>query len=224
MLLGNVMINTIPAKKIGMTSVYDGSGTTVPVTLVQPIDCVVTEIKRPEKHGYAAVQVAYGETIAKRINKPHQGVLDKAGIKEPMRKFFEVRLQPEELDQYTPGQRLVPKDFLKNWGHVTIIGTAKGKGFAGAMKRWGFAGQMSSHGDPDNRRPQSAGATDAARVFKGKKGPGRMGNWQTTIKGATVFDFDSDLNVLALTGSVPGPNGAVVFVNLVAERALEAEE
>ena len=212
------MIKKIPARKIGMTSVFDGSGTTVPVTLVQPFDCIVTEIKRPEKHGYSALQIAYMDTRAKKINKPHKGVLDKAGVDTPLKYFYEVRLEESELGNFELGQKICPAEFLTDWDQVRITATSKGKGFAGAMKRWGFAGQCSSHGDPDNRRPQSAGATDAARVFKGKKAPGRMGNRQITVKGSTVFDFDKKLNLLALTGSVPGPNGGLLFVGLTAER------
>jgi large subunit ribosomal protein L3 len=197
-----------------MSSAFDGAGTTVPVTLLMPMDCFVTEIKRPAKHGYSALQIAYSETRDKKVNKPHRGVLKKAGVEQALRYFYEIRLDEADLEGFELGQRIHPGDFLKTWDQVHVTGTAKGKGFAGAVKRWGFRGQQRTHGDPDNRRPMSANATDPARVFKGKKGPGRMGNWQVTLRGSTVFDFDSNLNLLALTGSVPGPNGGIVFVDV----------
>lgn len=213
------MIKSIPARKIGMTSAFDGAGTTVPITICRPLECIITEIKRPEKHGYAAVQVAYHKSNKKHINKPHQGVLDKAGAKKPFRYFYEIRVDPAELDDYEIGKPLYPMEFVPNWDQITITGTSKGKGFAGAMKRWGFAGQMRTHGDPDNRRPMSNNATDPARVFKGSKRPGRLGNNRVTIKGSTIFDCDQDLRLLAVSGSVPGPNGSIIFLNMVTERA-----
>jgi len=200
-----------------MTSSFDEAGTTVPVTLVQPYAAVVTEIKRPETHGYAAVQVAYSETLPKRVRRPQRGVLNRAGVQGAYKSFYEVRVAPEELSDFTLGQMLDPADFLGSWDQVKVTGTSKGKGFAGAVKRWGFAGQCRTHGDTGNRRPQSNNATDPARVFKGSRRPGRMGNARVTLRGVTVFEYDSGLNVLVLSGSVPGPNGSLVFVNLVSE-------
>jgi large subunit ribosomal protein L3 len=218
------MIKRIPAKKIGMTSAFDGAGTTVPVTLVQPLPVVVTEIKRPEKHGYAAVQVAYGETSSKRVNKPLRGVLAKAGVKGARRHFYESRVAPEDLEQLTLGQEIEPAELVERWGWVKVTARTKGKGFAGAVKRWGFKGQCRTHGDPDNRRPMSNNATDPARVFKGSRRPGRMGGRQVTISHVTVFDYDRELNLLALTGSVPGPPGATVFVSVTGEREPREKE
>ncbi|MCH7472937.1 50S ribosomal protein L3 [bacterium] len=218
------MLKKIPAKKIGMTSAFDGAGTTLPVTLVQPMKVVVTEIRRPEKHGYAAVQLAYEETLPKRINKPHKGVLNKAGVKESYRRFFEARVSPDELEQFTLGQEISPDEMLATWNEVTVSGVSKGKGFAGAVKRWGFKGQCRSHGDPDNRRPMSNNATDPARVFKGSRRPGRMGNKRVSVKGLGVFEYDPALNLLVLDGSVPGPNGGTVFVTMVGEREAPVQE
>ena len=149
------MIKKIPVKKIGMTSAFDGSGTTLPVTLMQPLPVVVTQIKRQETDGYSAVQVAFRETLEKRINKPTKGVLDKAGTDKILSKFYEIRCSPEELEGIEVGKEYNPADFVARWDQVTVTGTSKGKGFAGAMKRHGFAGQQRTHGDPDNRRPQS---------------------------------------------------------------------
>jgi large subunit ribosomal protein L3 len=218
------MINRLPAKKIGMTSAFDGAGTTLPVTLLQPFQVVVTEIKRQETHGYSAIQLAFDETIEKRLNKPHRGILQKAGIDQPLRRLYESRVEAKELEGITLGQEINPVDVVGSWGHVKITSTSKGKGFAGAVKRWGFAGQCRTHGDPDNRRPMSNNSTDPARVFKGSKRPGRMGNKKVAVKGVTVFEYDVELNVIAVTGSVPGPAGATVFLTLESERNQVAEE
>ncbi len=221
------MIEKLPAKKIGMTSAFDGAGTTVPITLVQPFPVVVTAIKRPETHGYCAVQLGYSQVSPKRLNKPQRGQLDKAGIEDSVRYLYESPVAEEALADIEIGQHLMPSEVVADWGYVKITGISKGKGFAGAMKRWGFKGQCRTHGDPDNRRPMSNNATDPARVFKGSKRPGRMGNHTTTIKGVTVFEYDSDLNLIALTGSVPGHNGSTVFLQLQSTRpvpAVEAEE
>lgn len=215
------MIKSIPAVKVGMTSSFDEAGTTVPVTIVRPYTCVVTEIKRPERHGYAAVQVAYRETLPKRVTMPLKGILNKAGSKVTYSKFYEVHVTPEDLENFTLGQVIDPADFLGTWDQVSVTGTSKGKGFAGVVKRWGFSGQTRTHGDPDNRRPQSNNATDPARVFPGARRPGRMGNKRVTEKGVTVFEYDTQLNILVLSGSIPGPNGGLVFVNLVTEAASE---
>lgn len=218
------MIQKLPAKKIGMTSAFDGAGTTVPVTLVQPFTVFVTAVKRPETHGYSAVQLGFEQTSPKRLNKPHQGLLAKAGVQVPLRYLYESPVDPADLAQIEVGQEIDPADLVAGWGQVKVTGQSKGKGFAGAMKRWGFKGQCRTHGDPDNRRPMSNNATDPARVFKGSKRPGRMGNRKTAIKGVTIFEFDKELNVIALTGSVPGHNGSVVFLQLQAARPVNVKE
>lgn len=217
------MINRMPAKKIGMTSAFDGAGTTLPVTLLQPFSVVVTEIKREATHGYSAVQLAYEETLPKRLNKPHKGVLAKAGVDKPLRRLYESRVEAVQLEGLELGQELQPLDVIANWAYVKITGTSKGKGFAGVVKRYGFAGQCRTHGDPDNRRPMSNNATDPARVFKGSRRPGRMGNKTVAVKGVTVFEYDAELNLIAVTGSVPGPNGSTVYLTLEGERSPEEE-
>lgn len=213
------MIKKLPARKVGMTSAFDGAGTTVPVTLVQPFDVTVTEIKRLESHGYSSIQVAYQETLAKRLTKPHKGVLAKAGIEKNLRKFYESRVAADELEDLTVGQVITAAELLPTWGVVKVTATSKGKGFAGVMKRWGFKGQCRTHGDPDNRRPMSNNATDPARVFKGSRRPGRMGGKQISVKGVSVFEYDSELNILVLAGSIPGPNGATVYLTMAGEKA-----
>jgi large subunit ribosomal protein L3 len=215
------MIKKVPVKKIGMTSAFDGSGTTIPATIVQPLPVHVTAIKRAETHGYSAVQLAYSDTLAKRINKPHKGILAKAGIDKPLKKLYESRVEASELEGLEPGQEIDLAGLIGNWRLVKATGTSKGKGFAGVMKRWGFAGQQRTHGDPDERRPMANNSTDPARVFKGSRRPGRMGNKTKTIKRVSVFDYDKENNLLVLSGSLPGPNGGMLFLSLVAEREVE---
>ncbi len=209
------MINKIPAKKIGMTTMFDEQGFSVPVTLVQPFTLVVTELKRPEKHGYSAVQLSFKETLRKRINKPRQGVLSKAGTDKILAKSYESR--QDEIAALTLGQEIAPADVIGDWGKIKVTGTSKGKGFAGAVKRWGFRGQQRTHGDPDNRRPMSNNATDPARVFKGSRRPGRMGAKQISTRGLKLQGYNPELNLIAIKGAVPGPVGGTVFLTLMSK-------
>jgi|GEM_PF-38760 len=216
------MLNIVKGIKLGMTSVFDGTGTTMPVTLIRPYRMVVSALKTPERDGYAAVQLAYGETTAKHVSRPVKGILSRAGVKGHFRKFFEAKVLPEDLGEYTLGQEIDPAEFLDYWGEVDVWGTSKGKGFAGGVKRWGFAGQERTHGDPDNRRPQSGGATAPARVFKGSHRPGHMGARRATVCALSCFEYHHSVNVLVVQGSVPGPNGGEVTVK--ARRLLSDEE
>ncbi len=208
------MLTIIKGVKVGMTSVFDGTGTTLPVTLIRPLKMVVTQKKTREKDGYTALQLAYDETTAKHVNNPSKGVLKKAGVKGYYRRFFEAKVDETLVDSYELGQVIDPADFLDHWGEVDVWGFSKGKGFAGAMKRHGFKGQERTHGEPDERRPMSSGATDPARVFPGTKKPGHMGARRTTVYDISCFEFNSELNLLAVQGSVPGANGSVVTLKL----------
>lgn len=209
------MINKIPAKKIGMTTMFDEQGFTVPVTLVQPFALVVTEIKSKARNGYNAVQLGFGETLRKRINKPRAGVLAKAGTDKVLAKSYESR--QDEIDGLTLGQEINPAEVIADWGMLKVTGTSKGKGFAGAVKRWGFRGQQRTHGDPDNRRPMSNNATDPARVFKGSRRPGRMGAKQISTRGLKLQSYNPALNLIAIKGAVPGPNGGTVYLTLMSK-------
>ncbi len=208
------MIEVIKAKKIGMTNVFEGAGTTVPVTLVRPYKMVVTQIKTREKDGYNAIQLAYCETTEKHVNKPILGILKKAGVNKYYRKFYEVKVKEEDIPKFKLGQLIDPSEFLIYWAEVDVTGISKGRGFAGVMKRHGFHGQSRTHGDPDERRPQSSGATDPARVFPGTKKPGHMGNSRVTVKAMSCYEYNKELDVLVLQGSVPGPNGGEVTLKL----------
>jgi large subunit ribosomal protein L3 len=211
------MIPTIKGEKLGMTSVFDGAGTTLAVTLVRPYPAVVTQIKTPERDGYSALQLAYGETAPKHVNRPVRGIFDRAGVGKSYARFYEIRLPEGELNEFKLGQEITPAEFLLGWAEIDVGGNSKGKGFAGGVKRWGFRGQCRSHGDPDNRRPQSSGATDPARVFKGARRPGQMGNAKITVKHCVVFEYYRALNVLVIQGSVPGPTGAELTLTVTRE-------
>jgi len=211
------MIPTIKGEKLGMTSVFDGAGTTLAVTLVRPYPAVVTQIKTPERDGYSALQLAYGETSPKHVNRPARGIFSRAGVGESYARFYEVRVPEEKLNDFKLGQKIAPAEFLLGWAEVSVGGISKGKGFAGGVKRWGFRGQCRSHGDPDNRRPQSSGGTDPARVFKGARRPGQMGNALAAVKSCTVFEYYRALNVLVIQGSVPGPTGAELTITVTKE-------
>ena len=211
------MIPTIKGEKLGMTSVFDGAGTTLAVTLVRPYPAVVTQIKTPERDGYAALQLAYGETSPKHVNRPTRGIFGRAGIRKSYARIYEVRVSEGKLNEFKLGQEITPAEFLLGWAKVDVSGISKGKGFAGGVKRWGFRGQCRSHGDPDNRRPQSSGGTDPARVFKGAHRPGQMGNEKTSVKSCTVFEYYRTLDVLVIQGSVPGPTGAELTLTVTRE-------
>ncbi len=197
-----------------MTSVYDGTGTTFPVTLIRPFKMVVTQIKYKERDGYNAIQLAYQETTEKHINKPKAGILRKAGVKGCYRRFFEAKVPEEDLSNYHLGQVIDPSEFLDYWGEVDVWAISKGKGFAGAMKRHGFKGEERTHGEPDERRPMSSGATDPARVFPGTRKPGHMGAVRVSISDLSCFEYNSELNLLAIQGSIPGPAGGIVTLKL----------
>jgi len=208
------MLGIIKAEKVGMTTFFDEAGEAVPITLVRPLKMVVTQIKTPEKDGKCSIQLAYKETTEKHVNKPKLGILKKAGVKGYYRKFFEARIKPEEIGEYKLGQVIDPSEFLDYWAEVDVWGISKGRGFAGVMKRHGFKGQERTHGEPDERRPMSSGATDAARVFPGTKKPGHMGARRVTVFDLSCVEYNAELNILAIQGSIPGPNGGEVTLKL----------
>ncbi len=217
------MIPTIKGVKLGMTAVFDATGTTTAVTLVRPYRAVVTQVKTPARDGYSAVQLAYHDAAPKHINKPLRGVLDHAGTKDNFTKLYEVRVPASELPKYQPGDEMNPADFLIAWAEVDVVGMSKGKGFAGAVKRYHFRGQCRTHGDPDNRRPQSNGGTDAARVFKGSRRPGHMGYERIKLQACSIYEYFRKLNVIVIQGSVPGSIGAEITLTLRKEFSPEEQ-
>ncbi|HUV05436.1 MAG TPA: 50S ribosomal protein L3 [Armatimonadota bacterium] len=203
------MIKSILGRKIGMTQVFAEGGVVVPVTVVEAGPVVVTQVRSNEKEGYNAVQVGFGEVSPNRVNKPRAGHFAKTGV-APKRYLREFRV--DEIGDLQVGQE-IKVDIFEPGDRVSVTGVSKGKGFAGAMKRWHFHGGPKSHGSMVHRKPQSGGATDAARTFKGSKRPGRMGGETVTTRGLRIVSVDPEKNLLLVKGAVPGASGGVVIVS-----------
>jgi len=211
-------IKGVLGKKLGMTQVFDANNKMVPVTVVEAGPCVVTQIRTPEKDGYSAVQIAFGAIDPKKITKPLAGHFAKAGV-TPRRSIAELRTL--DTSSYTVGQELGATVFAAG-ELVDATGTSTGKGTAGVMKRHGFHGLGSSHGvDRKHRMPGSIGACSTpGRVFKGMKMSGVMGGVRVTTQNLVVHAVDADRNLLLIKGSVPGPDGQLVFIRSAAKHAL----
>ncbi|MFD1714714.1 50S ribosomal protein L3 [Amnibacterium flavum] len=196
--------------KLGMTQVWDATGKLVPVTAIHITPNVVTQIRTPEKDGYAAIQIASGAIDPRKVNKPATGHFDKAGV-TPRRHLTEVRTA--DAANYELGQEITV-EALPVGTRIDVVGTSKGKGFAGVMKRHNFKGVSASHGAHRNhRKPGSIGASSTpSRVFKGMRMAGRMGGDRTTILNLTVVAVDVEKGLLLVSGAVPGARGRNVFV------------
>ena len=198
----------ILATKLGMTQVFQEDGSVARVTVLQAGPCPVTAIRTPERDGYEAVQLAFGQTKEKHLTRPELGHLKKADA-PPMRRLTEFR---DELGELKLADS-VTVDVFEVGGRVKISGTSKGKGFQGTIKRHNFVSGPKSHGSHNVRAPGSIGASATpSRVFKGIRGPGQMGNRRVTQKGLEVIAVDQKENLLMVRGSVPGPTGGVVEV------------
>jgi len=203
------MIKSILGRKIGMTQVFAEGGVVVPVTVVEAGPVVITQVRSGEKEGYNAVQVGFGEVSPRRVNKPVAGHFAKAGV-SPKRYLREFRV--DEIGDLQVGQE-IRADIFQPGDKVSVTGVSKGKGFAGAVKRWHFHGGPKSHGSMVHRKPQSGGATDAARTFKGVRRPGRMGGETVTTRGLQIVRVDLEKNLLLVKGAVPGANGGLIIVS-----------
>jgi large subunit ribosomal protein L3 len=197
-------------RKLGMTQVFDPEdGHLERVTVIEAGPCYVTGIRRAERDGYDAIQVGFGETTQKRLNKPKLGHLKKAGVGN-LRHLREFRGDPGELEV---GTEVKVDAVFERGQRVKVSGVSKGKGFAGTIKRHNFHRGPVSHGSHNVRAPGSIGASaDPARVFKGIRGPGQMGNVRVTQRGLEVVDVRPDENLLLVRGSVPGAKGSVVEI------------
>ena len=197
-------------KKLGMTQVWDANNKLIPVTVIEITPNVVTQVRTPEVDGYDAVQIAYGQIDPRKANKPATGHFDKAGV-TPRRHLTEVRTS--DASEYKLGQELTV-DTFEAGQKVDVVGTSKGKGFAGVMKRHNFHGVGASHGAHRNhRKPGSIGASSTpSRVFKGMKMAGRMGGDRVTVQGLLVHAIDLEKGLLLVKGAVPGARGRIVFV------------
>ena len=201
------MEKAIIGEKLGMTQVFKDD-LMIPVTVIKAGPCVVTQLKSAEKDGYKAVQLGYGELKAGRANQPMQGHFKKASC-EPTRFLAELPLDP---DEYKTGQK-IKVDIFEEGDHADVTGVSKGKGFAGVVKRWGFAGGPASHGSRFHRAPGAIGqCASPSRVFKGKKMPGRMGGDRVTVQNLQVVVVDRDKGLLLVKGAVPGAKGTMVLI------------
>jgi large subunit ribosomal protein L3 len=198
-------------EKLGMTQVFDDRNRVVPVTVVRAGPCLVTQVRTPEKDGYSAVQLAFGAIDPRKVTKPVAGHYRKAGV-TPRRHLVELRTSG--AGNYEVGQELGPQDVFEAGARVDVMGTSKGKGTAGVMKRHGFKGLGAGHGTQrKHRSPGSIGAcATPARVFKGVRMAGRMGHVRTTTLNLTVHAVDAEQGLLLIKGAVPGPTGGLVLV------------
>jgi large subunit ribosomal protein L3 len=203
------MLKGLIGKKIGMTQIFDDNGTAIPVTIIEAGPCYVTQIRSVETEGYSAVQLGFGETKPKRLTGGQLGHLKRNDL-PPLRYLREFRTKDADLNE---GDQLTVEVFEVG-DHVDVTGTSKGRGFAGTVKRHGFRGGPKTHGQSDRQRaPGSIGATSGtARVFKGKRMPGHMGNRRVTSQNLKVVLVDPERNLIGVRGAVPGPKGGLLVV------------
>ena len=205
--------------KLGMTQTWDENNLVVPVTVIAAGTNVVTQVRTPEKDGYNAIQVGFGEIDGSKVTKPRAGHFTAAGV-TPRRHVAEIRTA--DAASYAVGQELGP-DTFEAGQEVDVTGTSKGKGFAGTMKRHGFHGVGASHGAHKNhRKPGSIGAcATPGRVFKGTRMSGRLGGVTVTTQNVTVHAVDVEKGLILLKGAVPGPQGGLVVIRSAAKRVEE---
>ncbi|WP_282948204.1 50S ribosomal protein L3 [Cellulomonas endometrii] len=210
-------VTAVLGTKLGMTQVWDADGRLVPVTVVAVGTNVVTQVRSAEADGYAAIQLAYGQIDPRKVTKPLKGHFEKAGV-TPRRHVAEIRTS--NAAEFTLGQEITAEAFAAG-ALVDVIGTTKGKGTAGVMKRHGFSGVGASHGAHRNhRKPGSiGGASTPSRVFKGVRMAGRMGHARQTTQNLTVHSVDVEKGLLLLKGAVPGPKRGVVVVRTAVKGA-----
>ena len=204
-----MMKKGIIGKKLGMTQIFDENGVVIPVTVIEAGPCPVTQKKTVETDGYDAVQLAYGEIREKLVNKPRAGHFKKAGV-QAKRHLKEFRL--ENAADMNVGD-VVAVDTFAAGDKVDVTGNTKGRGYTGAIKRWNLHMLGKTHGiGPIHRQSGSMGVIDPARIFKNKKMAGQYGNEQVTVLNLEVVKVDTEKNLIAVKGAVPGAKGAIVFI------------
>jgi len=197
-------------KKVGMTQIFDEAGSALPVTLIEAGPCYVTQVRRPASEGYAAIQLGFGEVNPRRLTGGQLGHLKRHEL-PPLRFLREFRAKTQE--DLKEGDRVTVEVFQVG-DRVDIVGITKGKGFAGAVKRYHFRGGPKTHGQSDRHRAPGARSSTSTpgRVYKGSRGPGHMGSDWVTSQNVRVVLVDPERNLLGVRGSVPGPRGAVIVV------------
>ena len=203
-------IKGLLGKKLGMTQIFDENNHVVPVTVVEAGPCVITQIRTQETDGYTAIQIAYGDIDPRKVKKPQAGHFNKAGV-TPRRHVAEIRM--DDVSGYELGQEITANIF-DGITFVDVTGITKGKGFAGGMKRHGFAVQGAVHGNQaSHRRVGGIGAcATPGRVFKGKRMAGRMGQDRVTTQNLKIQKIDADANLILIKGAIPGNRGGIVTV------------
>ncbi|MBE6750237.1 MAG: 50S ribosomal protein L3 [Ruminococcaceae bacterium] len=199
----------IVGKKLGMTQLFDANGNVVPVTVIEAGPCVVSQKKTIENDGYEAVQIGFGDLKASKVNKPMKGHFAKGDV-APKKVLREFRF--EDTSALNVGD-IIKADVFAEGDSVDVRGTSKGKGYAGVIKRWNFGRLKESHGTgPVHRHGGSLGVIDPARIFKGKKMAGHLGNERVTVQNLSVVKVDAEKNIIAVKGAVPGPKGGIVVL------------
>jgi large subunit ribosomal protein L3 len=203
------MFKGLIGKKIGMTQIFDETGIAIPVTIIEAGPCYVTQVRLPDLDGYSAVQLGFEEVKPKRLTGGELGHLKKKNL-PPLRILREFRIKDPQVEEGS----VVKVDLFTVGERVDIVGTSKGRGFAGAVKRYHFKGGPKTHGQSDRlRAPGSRGAgTTPGRVYKGSRGPGHMGSDRVTAQNLAVALIDEERNLLGVRGAVPGPRGGLVVI------------
>jgi large subunit ribosomal protein L3 len=204
------MLQGLIGKKVGMTQIFDDTGLAIPVTLIETGPCYVTQVRTRDQDGYSAVQLGYDEAKPKRLAGGQLGHLKRNNL-PPLRFLREFR---EKNPEVAEGSKISVGDVFSVGDTVDVVGVSKGKGFAGAVKRYHFRGGPKTHGQSDRERaPGSRGSgTTPGRVYKGARGAGHMGNEQVTVQNLNVVMIDGERNLLAVRGAIPGPKGGVVMI------------
>ena len=213
------MSTTLIGKKVGMTQVYSETGELVPVTVIEAGPCPVVQVKREQTDGYNAIQIGFGSKKEKNTSKAALGHFKKAGT-SAMRLLREIRLDSEPEEE--PGSSL-SVDIFEGEAKVDVIGTTKGRGFQGVVKRWNFSGGPASHGSMFHRRGGSYGMCQwPGKVIKGKKMPGHFGTDRRTVQNLKVVRILPEKNLILVKGSVPGANGSTVLVRKAIKKRVSA--
>jgi large subunit ribosomal protein L3 len=200
----------IIGRKIGMTRIFNDQGEVVPVTVIEAGPCPVVQVKTEDSHGYNAIQLGFGHRKKKSVNQPIRGHFGKAEV-EPTRILREFRV--DDVKDYRVGEE-VRADVFKVGQKVRVMGFSKGKGFQGVVKRWGFSGGGDSHGSRSHRKPGSIGqCATPAKVWKNRKMGGHTGNRRITVRNLEIIQVDTDKNLIALKGAVPGHRRSYVLVS-----------
>ena len=199
----------IVGKKLGMTQLFDANGNVVPVTVIEAGPCVISQKKTIENDGYEAVQIGFSDLKASKVNKRMKGHFAKGDV-APKKVLREFRF--EDVSAMNVGD-IIKADIFAEGEAVDVRGTSKGKGYAGVIKRWNFSRLKETHGTgPVHRHGGSLGSIDPARIFRGKKMAGHLGNARVTVQNLSVVKVDAEKNIIAVKGAVPGPKGGIVVL------------